>query len=84
MMELIKYCFENWGKVLVTSILIQGGLATLIMINNFTQKNVERLFMIFLSIGLPNWASIFLVSVPEILFFIGTGLIWLKIDEGKE
>ena len=80
-MELVEYCFENFKKILGISILVQVGLATLILMNNFTQKNAERLFMIFLGIGLPTWASIFLGGlITEIIFFIATGFVCFKLE----
>jgi len=78
-MELLEYCLENWKKLLGISILVQVGLATIMLINNFTQQNAERLFMIFLGIGLPFWASIFLGGLTEIIFFALTGFICFKL-----
>jgi len=79
-MEFIEYCFENWKKILVTSILFQVSISIIFLINNFTQQNAERLFMIYFSIVLPNWASIFLIGIPEVLFFILSGFCWFKIE----
>lgn len=79
-MELVEYCFENFEKILGISILVQVGLATFILMNSFTQKNVERLFMLFLGIGLPTWASIFLGGlITEIIFFITIGFFCFKL-----
>tara|TARA_Y100000310_G_C20578838_1_gene761921 strand:- start:995 stop:1249 length:255 start_codon:yes stop_codon:yes gene_type:complete len=79
-MELVEYCFENFKKILGISILVQVGLATFILMNSFTQKNAERLFMLFLGIGLPTWASIFFGGlITEIIFFIITGFVCFKL-----
>lgn len=80
-MKIIEYHFENFKKIFGISILVQVGLATLILISNFTQGNAERLFMIFLGIGLPTWASIFLSGlITEAIFFIITGFVCFKLE----
>ncbi|MBI2629593.1 hypothetical protein HYW76_00665 [Candidatus Pacearchaeota archaeon] len=82
-MEFTEYCFENFKKILGISILVQVGLATLILMNNFTQRNAERLFMIFLGIGLPTWASVFLGGlITEAIFFVATGFICFRLEIG--
>jgi len=80
-MEIGEYFIKNYKRIFGISILIQVGLSILILMNNFTQENAERLLMIYISIGLPNWASIFLTGITEILFFILTGIIMFYFEE---
>lgn len=82
-MDVAEYYLENWRKILATSILFQVTLAIFILMNNFTQKNVERLFMIYFALGLPNWTSFFLIGIPEIILFLLIGYAWYYIEKGN-
>jgi hypothetical protein len=81
-MEIKDYFIDNYKRIFGISILVQVGLAIAVLMNNFTQENAERLFMIYLGIGLPTWASIFLGGlITEIIFFVLTGIVLFYIEE---